>query len=82
MSGGKNGQVGPPSDKGLEMFEMAQFDVYIPYVKKGGGTAFPVPLPLLTRRGYASSWEDMGVALHVVGDLVYPSRMGDKWPLE
>ena len=42
---GKSGQAASPSDKGVKMFELAQFNVFTPNVKKrgGGGRAFPVP---------------------------------------
>ena len=37
MSGVKKGPGPPPSDKGVKMFEMGQFNVFTPDVKKGGG---------------------------------------------
>ena len=55
---GKKGKLVPPSDKGVQIFETAKFNVFTPDLKKGGGWAFPVPLPLLGRQGaggYAGS---------------------------
>ena len=36
----------PPFDKAVEMFELTQFNVFTPNLKKGGGKVFPVALPL------------------------------------
>ena len=36
-AGGAKNQLAPPSDKGVKMFEMAQFKVFTPDVKKGEG---------------------------------------------
>ena len=72
MPGGKKGQVAPPSDKGVKMFEMAQYNIFTPCVKTGGGgRAFPIPLQLSAghgARGYGVRWEEVGVVPDVVGD--------------
>ena len=36
MPWGKGGQTAPPSDKGVKMFELVQFNIFTPDVKKGG----------------------------------------------
>ena len=41
MPGGKKGQPGPASDKGVKMFELAQFNIFNPDVKKAGAGHFP-----------------------------------------
>ena len=40
MSGGKKGQLGPPSDKGVKMFELAQFNIFTRDVNKVGAGHF------------------------------------------
>ena len=50
--GGMNGKVVPRSDKGLKMFEMAQFNVFTPDVKKGAARHL---------RFLCHCWEAMGL---------------------
>ena len=40
MPGRKKGQAAPPSDKGVQMFELAPFNVFTPDVKTGGARHF------------------------------------------
>ena len=59
MSGGKKGQVVPLFDKGLKMFEIAQFSVFTPDVKKGGAHHF---------RFFCGCWQAMGLGgMHIAG---------------
>ena len=71
MPGGKKGKVVPPSDKGVTMFEMAQFNVFTPEVKKGGGGSISSFFAIVGRPwdwGYAGSRDNVGVVADVVGD--------------
>ena len=71
MPGRKKGQAVPPSDKGVKMFESAQFNVFTTGVKKWGGWAFRVPLHVLAGHGtwgHAVGREDVGVVPDAVGD--------------
>ena len=52
------GNVLRPSDAGLKMFKMAQYNIFIPHVKKAGGTT----LPLLFCRLQALGLGEMEVA--------------------
>ena len=45
------GEVAPPRERGVKMFELAESNIFTPELKKGGGHPVAIRRPLLAGAG-------------------------------